>query len=205
VASEPRAIGRRVVREWLAAGARRVPSAAHVERVLGLATGAGRGTVAIPGPARVVREGRHLVQRAGRKLDSVPVQLLVAPGETVAHPTGAWTLTVSLPVEPTPDVLGGAGAARAVFDADGLPPRLLVRSPAPGDRLHVAGVGTRKVQDVLVDARVPREQRPTVPLVVAEEVVLWVAGVVRGSAALVTPQTRRVITAVFVRRALPHE
>jgi len=89
------------------------------------------------------------------------------------------------------------------IDADLLPEQLAVRGPAPGDRIHVPAVGTRKVHDVLIDARVPREARPTVPLVTAGETVLWVAGVVRGSAALVSPTTRRVVRLVLHSPALP--
>ncbi len=53
---------------------------------------------------------------------------------------------------------------------------LVVRPRQPGDRLRTAG-GTRKVQDVLVDAGVPRLMRDLVPLVVLGDRVLWIAGV----------------------------
>src|SRR5206468_12765062 len=66
VAAEPTALARRIVRAWLERGARRSPSGLHVERVLALATGGERGAVAVPGPARVLREGEFLVRRAGR-------------------------------------------------------------------------------------------------------------------------------------------
>src|SRR5213079_19133 len=56
VAKEPPALARRIVRSWLERGARRGVGAVHVARVLGLAAGHERGAVAIPGPARVVRE-----------------------------------------------------------------------------------------------------------------------------------------------------
>ena len=45
-------------------------------------------------------------------------------------------------------------------------PGLVVRSRRPGDRL--AG-RTRKVQDVLVDAKVPREERDEWPVVATED------------------------------------
>ena len=55
-------------------------------------------------------------------------------------------------------------------------PGLVVRSRRPGDRL--AG-RTRKVQDVLVDAKVPREERDDWPLVATEEgAVVAVPGLV---------------------------
>jgi tRNA(Ile)-lysidine synthetase-like protein len=59
----------------------------------------------------------------------------------------------------------------------------------PGARLHVGfrrpglrmrpsvGSGSRKLQDILVDARVPREERDSWPLVFAGDRLAWVPGV----------------------------
>jgi len=54
-------------------------------------------------------------------------------------------------------------------------PGLVVRTRRPGDRL--AG-RTRKIQDVFVDAKVPRDQRDGWPLVVSGEEVVAVPGIV---------------------------
>lgn len=54
---------------------------------------------------------------------------------------------------------------------------LMVRTRRPGDRIRLAA-GTRLVSDVLVDAKVPREERDALRLLVAgEHDVLWVEGV----------------------------
>jgi tRNA(Ile)-lysidine synthase len=84
-----------------------------------------------------------------------------------------------------------------VFDAEALAGPLTLRSPRPGDRVHLARVGTRKLQDVLVDARIAREARANVPLLEANGVILWVAGVVRGSGAMIGANTRRVVEAAL--------
>ena len=48
----------------------------------------------------------------------------------------------------------------------------------PGLRMRPAGgAGTRKLQDILVDARVPREERDVLPLVFAGDRLAWVPGV----------------------------
>ena len=48
----------------------------------------------------------------------------------------------------------------------------------PGLRMRpVGGRGTRKLQDILVDARVPREERDSWPMVFAGERLAWVPGV----------------------------
>ncbi len=196
VAAEPPALARRIVRRWLEAGARRGVSGEHVERVLVLARGLGRGHVALPGATRIVREGDRLLRRAGRGPVTQAFAVAIAPGASVADPGGAWRVTLSAP-EP-------AGAGRpadpceAMFDAELLGP-LRVRSRRPGDRIHLPGVGTRKLQDVLVDARVPREVRAALPLLESGGEIVWVPGVVRGSGAALGPRTRVCVRAVLER------
>jgi tRNA(Ile)-lysidine synthase len=59
---------------------------------------------------------------------------------------------------------------------------LTVRTRRPGDRVWAHG-HARKLQDVLVDAKVPREQRAGLPVVCDRDgSALWVAGVSLGSA-----------------------
>ncbi len=55
---------------------------------------------------------------------------------------------------------------------DEIEPRLVGRSRRPGDRF-----GRRKLQDVLVDAKVPARQRDAIPVVANGSRVLWVAGI----------------------------
>jgi tRNA(Ile)-lysidine synthase len=199
VGAEPPALGRRIVHTWLTAQTGRTATAHHVERILDLARDRARGPVAVPGPARVVREGEWLWCRPGREAPAEPFEAPIAPGERVGDPRGRWVLALSAPRPASAEDLAGAGPRRAVFDADALPPTLRVRTPRPGDRVHLAHVGTRKLQDVLVDAHVPREARRGLPLLVGGETVLWVAGVVRSSAALLGPGTRRVVVGTLER------
>ncbi|OTA40992.1 MAG: hypothetical protein A6D92_11120 [Symbiobacterium thermophilum] len=66
------------------------------------------------------------------------------------------------------------------LDRDRLPGPLAVRTRRPGDRLWPAGMqGSKKLQDILVDAKVPRDQRDGLPLLVAGDTVVWVPGVIR--------------------------
>jgi tRNA(Ile)-lysidine synthetase-like protein len=58
----------------------------------------------------------------------------------------------------------------------GLDLRMGFRTPGLTMRPR-AGRGTRKLQDILVDARVPREERDTWPLVFAGDKLAWVPGV----------------------------
>jgi tRNA(Ile)-lysidine synthase len=81
----------------------------------------------------------------------------------------------------------------ALFDAVELVGNLTVRTFHPGDRIAPQGMrGTRKVQDVFVDRKLPRECRARWPLVVAGGEIIWIPGMARSRHALVTPETREI-------------
>ena len=70
----------------------------------------------------------------------------------------------------------GCSEAGAVHFKPGL--QLTVGHRRPGLRMRPeGGLGTRKLQDILVDARVPREERDALPLVFAGDRLAWVPGV----------------------------
>ena len=91
------------------------------------------------------------------------------------------------------------------FDLDRLSAAapLVLRSRRPGDRLAPAGiVGTKKLQDLLVDAHVPREQRGQVPILAGLAGPIWVVGLRPDRRYLASGDCRRVLCAtVAVDRA----
>jgi tRNA(Ile)-lysidine synthase len=78
---------------------------------------------------------------------------------------------------------------------------LSVRSRRPGDWIRPLGLrGRKKLQDVLVDRKVPRGERDRVPVVVAADGrVLWVAGHVVSHDARVTDSTRSMVVLKLIR------
>ncbi len=65
----------------------------------------------------------------------------------------------------------------AVVPKDRVAAGLMVRNRRAGDRLRVSDVGHRKLQDLLVDRKVPREMRDRVPVVTdLTGRIVWVAG-----------------------------
>ncbi|HEU5367920.1 MAG TPA: tRNA lysidine(34) synthetase TilS, partial [Ktedonobacterales bacterium] len=72
---------------------------------------------------------------------------------------------------------------------------LHVRARRAGDRFRPLGMPTeKKLQDVLVDAKIPRAERDTLPLVCgADDRILWVAGYQVADVVKLTPTTRRVL------------
>ena len=199
VARLPAALARRVVRIWLGSHGLAAPTVGHVERVVRAAGRPPMGAVVLPGPRRVLREADDLVCRAGPAAPPDGVCAPIVPGGLVRGP--GWSLEMHVARRWDAGENVRCGAEGAILDADALPGPLCVRLPRRGDRVHVPGVGTRKLQDVLVDRKVPRERRAGLAVLTAGDVVLWVPGVVRSSAARVGTETRRVLEA----RLLTHD
>jgi len=86
-------------------------------------------------------------------------------------------------------------------DAIGIGSHLIVRHRRPGDRLHPLGApGRKKVQDVLVDRKVPRDDRDSIPIVTTEKgEIVWVAGEVLADGFRVTPLTTSVVVLILRR------
>jgi len=176
--STPRALARRIVRQAVSVQA---PGGfvgfEHVEAVERVGRGPNGRSVDLPGQ-RVVRAGGRIVLsvRVGRGAVPVPnffrVPLSI-PGEAVipaarlvisARPA-AWLVRLG-----RPDAIA--------ITTQGIRQPLAVRNRRPGDVLRVAGYGRRrKLQDLLVDHKVPKCARDRVPIVVdADDRILWVVG-----------------------------
>lgn len=78
-----------------------------------------------------------------------------------------------------PGEWGRLGPASAAIQAGAVRLPLSVRNRRAGDRFRPLGApGRRKLQDVLVDRKVPRSERDRVPVIVdADDRIVWVAGV----------------------------
>ena len=79
-----------------------------------------------------------------------------------------------------------------VFDADGVRGPLSVRPLRYGDRITPFGrKGEKKLKEILIDRKVPREERWERPAVCdSEGTILWIPGIVRSALAPVTSATR---------------
>jgi len=182
----PPALSSRIVRDALE---RAAPDRAfgrdHLRAVTALAGGGDGAAVSVPG-LTVRRTGDRLVFHASSDapapfLNSFNFPLSI-PGE-VSLP--GWTVSAQAgdPVlrSPTPE-RGGPLRARGTtvaVAASVLKLPLAVRSRRPGDRFRPLGMGGRgrKLQDFLVDRKVSRNERDTLPLVVdSDDRIVWVVG-----------------------------
>jgi tRNA(Ile)-lysidine synthase len=148
---------------------------------------------------RVVRLGRLVVERSGRRLR-------VGPAVLPAVTARAWPVpgVLEMPeigrrlgarvIARGADYLVPRESGRAAFDADALPSALTVRARRAGDVFSPFGAAElRRLKSLLIDAGVPRWERPRTPLVEAGGEIIWVAGVRRGRLAPVTAATARIL------------
>jgi tRNA(Ile)-lysidine synthase len=69
---------------------------------------------------------------------------------------------------------------------------LVVATRRPGDRMRPLGLEqAKRLQDILVDAHVPRHLRDTLPVVSDREEIVWIPGVTVAESKRVTSATRR--------------
>lgn len=181
LSSYPVAARRRVLRLWLCECG--VPDAqvdyeavARLEAMLG--RGAGSESVDLGGGWSVDRAYRELQVRHGLAQQGFRIRLRV-PGVTVLPGLGLRIkAVVGTGIVRERGVRVGAYPATATLDAGVWAGRVLfVRSRRPGDRMRPYGMrGTRKLQDILVDAGVPRPGRGRIPLVECGDEIVWIPG-----------------------------
>ncbi|HSY41183.1 MAG TPA: tRNA lysidine(34) synthetase TilS [Polyangia bacterium] len=101
----------------------------------------------------------------------------------------------------------GAGGVAAEFDADLLEWPLLARFRKSGDRMRPrGGRGSRKLSDLMIDARIARATRAALPVVTsARGELLFVPGLRPAESARPTARTRRIVIIGFVPEAMPED
>jgi tRNA(Ile)-lysidine synthase len=151
---------------------------AHVDAILALPR-QGTATLDLPGGLRAVAEyGRLRIEPRGEPVAPVPARLEV-PGRA---PFGTGVVIAELGADlPIAD---GTLAAAA------LAPPLEIRAWRPGDRMRPLGLGgSRSLQDLFTDRKVPRGRRGALPVVLSDGEIAWVPGVATGERFRVDPAT----------------
>lgn len=153
--------------------------------------------VATPPVRSLALPGTTRWEGAGIQIDAVTEQPIDIDGQLRFVVEGGWRPPQ---LEADPEALPpGSDPDLGAVVLGPLPPEPVVRPRRPGDRVVTSG-GTRKLQDELVDAGIPRAVRELVPVLAAGERVLWVPGV--SVDADLVEQGRRTPAAALVVRAL---
>jgi len=182
----------------------------HLEGVLGGLIQRGEARWVFPSGMVMVRSGDELIIERPRTKDQVdspvpePIEVPIEPGTEVTWGGGHLRVTrLEAGAVPWGALQHDSGRRAALFNADGLGSRLLLRAARVGERMTLFGGGHhRKISDILIDARVPLGARRIVP-VLAEPIpgeagassdeAVWLIGVARSAVSPVTEVTRRVI------------
>ena len=162
-----------------AAGGRAPSLAAHADEVIALARHDGTAALDLPGGLRAISEyGRVRIERVvattlpmSAEL-SIPGRVAFGGGEVICE-------------------RGDFPIADGTLAASALAPTLVVRAWQPGDRMRPLGLGgSKSLQDLFTDRKVPRERRHRLPVVVSDGEIAWVPGVATGEPFRVGPQDR---------------
>ncbi len=170
----------------------------HLQRMLSLAAGPTGKTMRLPGGLTVSKVYEHLVL-GGTTPEQAPALggdlPLSVPGLTVLP---GWRVHVQLLSRDETNDAPGEDPHTAVMDgALGHRP-LWVRSRKAGDRFQPLGMrSAKKLQDFMVDAKIPRSSREQVPLLCDRKGILWVVGHRIDERAKARPDSERVLRVEF--------
>ena len=191
----PAALRRHLLLRWFGPSAKR----AHIVAVDGLLrTGHAGDAVAVSGNRQVVRRYDDALLLPRAEPQPLPDVALTVPGVTSA-PDWEWMIRAELlsaPAAAVPDRWS------VDLDADQLELPLTLRTRHPGDRLRLSGmVGAKKLQDLLVDAKIPRRERDRLGVVEAANGIVWLAGWRAAAWAVAGAGSKRLLRLSMLRQA----
>jgi len=178
-------------------GSLRKISRAHIEAVRELMLAGGPSdSIDLPGGWRAEREYNlfRLIHSRSEQTESGArfSVAIAADGITIVEAARFKfeASTLAAAAASTPDSL-----SVAMFDAAKIAEAgLVARNFMNGDRMHPVGMlGTRKVQDVFVDRKLPRASRGLFPVVTVGDTIAWLPGLARAECALVTKSTETIV------------
>jgi tRNA(Ile)-lysidine synthase len=173
-----RALAERVAGAPVALGRERAESIAR------LAESPEGGVVELGGGVEARVEHGHV--RFARGPDAEPAEAsLTVPGTCRF---GGWEVTAELRDAPA----ARSGADTASLDPAALESTLVVRPWREGDRMRPLGLGgSKSLQDLFTDRKVPRSLRRTLPVVTSGGRIAWIAGVAVSEEFAAPPDARR--------------
>ncbi len=120
-------------------------------------------------------------------------QPIAVPGETLLP---GWKITAT--VEEATSSEWNADPYSSLFDMDKVSGPITVRSRKNGDRFSPFGMsGSKKLQDFLTDAKVPRSHRDSIPIVLSGDNIIWIVGHRPSNHTRITSTTRHALRLTF--------
>ena len=162
----------------------------HIEDIIALIKNGKNGDrLVLPRNIRVIKEYSLLVITSEEPV-RITEYTLDLPGKAVIIGAGH---VVTAAVEER-SVQFGDGKSSVLLDAEKMKFPLTVRPRRPGDYFYPMGFGRKKkLQDFLVNMKVPRDERDRIPVVVSGDDIVWVAGYRADERFKVTDQTKKFV------------
>jgi tRNA(Ile)-lysidine synthase len=177
----------------------------HCEAMLNLIEGDAPNTEsALPNGLRFRRAYQHLIfeRSENAEFSSSPVETesftypLTVSGKTSIKALKAEIIAEVGNIQPHESLALPDGKFEAIFDYEKLKEAfretlpLTVRNRRRGDRFQPYGMrGTKKIKDFLIDAKVPRSERDSIPLLLCGDEILWVIGYTTSESFKIKPDT----------------
>jgi len=156
-------------------------SRAGVDAVLALAGTSGSRSLDLGNGLRALAEYGTLRFQVGPAAAPPQPIALAIPGTARF---GAWEI----------DARPGPGG-EVELDADALGHHATIRAWRDGDRIRPLGLdGTKSLQDLFTDRKIPRELRRTLPVIEANDEIAWVAGVAVSERFAPNPATKTLVS-----------
>jgi tRNA(Ile)-lysidine synthase len=174
--------------------------AAHIEEIMNvLDKPTGKKTVLPGGLTFTVEHDSYLLGTDPTALSPYPVleneTRLNVPGKTIFS---RWDIRAEV-IEP-PNRVETTDELTAYFDFSKTGSVLTVRPRLPGDRFQPLGMEhSKKLNEYMIDARIPRAWRTRIPLVCSQEQIIWVVGQRIDERVKVTDNTSKVLRLEFKR------
>jgi tRNA(Ile)-lysidine synthetase-like protein len=171
----------------------------HVEQARALIErGVGRRIDLPSGVSLTVGYGSAFTLGADPELDGPQLldhELALPAAGQVALGNG-WAIELA-PVAPPAQPPGSVW--EIYIDTTALDGPLVARRRQPGDRIRLADDQGRRLQDLFVDAKVPRALRESWPVIATHSGIVWVVGLRAARAYLATPASEHVLMIRVIR------
>jgi len=130
-----------------------------------------------------------------KKVETIPpfeVEL-ISPGRTFIQEIGR-EVTIEEVEAKDRDEIYKASPDWAFLDYQSLQFPLSIRNFRPGDRFQPLGMkGTQKLKEFFIDHKIPKFERPEIPLLISGERIVWVVGYRIDERGRVGDQTKRIL------------
>ena len=89
------------------------------------------------------------------------------------------------------------------FDYDKIEEKIVIRNRVAGDKMIPLGMNSsKKIKDILINSKIPRDERDNIPVLCFDDKISWVVGVKTSQEFRITNETKRVLKIAFEREKI---